>query len=125
MKVTAVAYTAYPGGNVAKLLAFYKNVLGLRVDRVHPSEENAEFVEFDIGNDQWFTLMPEKFSGRQAGTGAGIVFEVDDIDAVLDEVRKHTKRADEKPTDYPNCRTATFEDPEGNTVGLHQVKGGA
>jgi predicted enzyme related to lactoylglutathione lyase len=37
----------------------------------------------------------------------------------------HTKRADEKPTDYPNCRTATFEDPEGNTVGLHQVKGGA
>jgi predicted enzyme related to lactoylglutathione lyase len=120
--VTAVAYTAYPGENVARLLAFYKNVLGLRVGRVHPNEENADFVEFDIGNDQWFSLLPEKFAGRPAGSGAGIVFEVDDIDAVLDEVRKFAKSADEKPTDYPNCRTAAFEDPEGNKVGLHQFK---
>jgi predicted enzyme related to lactoylglutathione lyase len=122
MKVTAVAYTAYPGANVAKLLDFYKNTLGLRVDRVHPDEQNAEFVEFDIGNNQWFTLMPEKFAGRDAGTGAGVVFEVDDIDAALGAVRQHAKSADEKPTDYPNCRTATFEDPEGNKVGLHQFK---
>lgn len=122
MKVTAVAYTAYPGENVAKLFTFYKDALGLRVGRVHPDEKNAEFVEFDIGNDQWFTLMPEKFAGRKAGTGAGVVFEVDDIDAALDRVRKAARSADEKPTDYPNCRMASFEDPEGNKVGLHQFK---
>jgi predicted enzyme related to lactoylglutathione lyase len=125
MKVTAVAYTAYPGENVAKLLAFYKDTLGLRVDRVHPDEANAEFVEFDIGNNQWFTLLPEKFSGRKAGTGAGVVFEVDDIEAALEAVRKSAKSADDKPTDYPTCRTASFEDPEGNKIGLHQFKAGA
>jgi predicted enzyme related to lactoylglutathione lyase len=124
MKVTAVAYTAYPGENIAQLLAFYRDALGLRVDRAHPDEANAEFVEFAIGNDQWFTLLPEKFSGRKAGTGAGVVFEVDDIEAALDDVRKAAKSADEKPTDYPNSRTANFEDPEGNKVGLHQFKAG-
>jgi predicted enzyme related to lactoylglutathione lyase len=122
MKVTAVAYTAYPGENVAKLLAFYRDALGLRVDRVHPDEANAKFVEFDLGNNQWFSLVPEEFSGRKAGTGAGVVFEVDDIEAALDAVRASAKSADEKPTDYPNCRTANFADPEGNTVGLHQFK---
>jgi predicted enzyme related to lactoylglutathione lyase len=125
MKVTAVAYTAYPGEDVAKLLAFYKDALGLRVDRAHPDEEHAEFVEFDIGNNQWFTFLPEKFAGRKAGTGAGMVFEVDDIDAALAAVREKAKSADKEPTEFPNCRIATFTDPEGNTVGLHQFKAAA
>ncbi len=122
MKVTAVAYTAYPGDNIPKLLTFYKDALGLRVDRAHPDEANAQFVEFAIGSDQWFTLMPESFAGRPAGSGSGVVFEVDDIDAALAHVGKLAKSADEKPTDFPNCRTASFEDPEGNKVGLHQFK---
>jgi len=120
MSVKSIAWAAYPGKDVPKLLAFYKDALGLRVDRVHPSEADAELVEFGIGNDQWFTLMPEKFLGRPAGSGAGVVFEVDDIDESLNKVRAGAKSADEKPTDYGNCRIASFEDPEGNKVGLHQ-----
>ncbi len=122
MKVTSIAYSAYPGKNVPQLLAFYRDVLGLKVDRAHPSEDAAELVDFDLGNDQWFTLMPEAFLGRSAGTGAGVVFEVDDIDAALEAVRASVKKADEKAQDYPGCRTASFEDPEGNKVGLHQAK---
>ena len=122
MKVTSIAYTAYPGKDVPKLLAFYRDTLGLKVDRAHPSEEAAELVEFDIGNDHWFSLVPEKFLGRSAGSGAGIVFEVDDIDGALAAISDDAKSADEKATDYPTCRTASFEDPEGNKVGLHQTK---
>jgi len=36
--------------------------------------------------------------------------------------QRGARSADEKPADYPNCRIASFEDPEGNKVGLHQVK---
>ncbi len=122
MKVTSIAYSAYPAKNVPQLLAFYRDVLGLKVDRVHPSEETAEFVEFDLGSDHWFTLMPEAFLGRPAGSGVGVVFEVDDIDATLEAVRPSAMKADEKPQDHPGCRTASFEDPEGNKVGLHQTK---
>ena len=122
MKVTSIAYTAYPGKDVPKLLAFYRDTLGLKVDRAHPSEEAAQLVEFDIGSDHWFSLVPEKFLGRSAGSGAGVVFEVDDIEGALAAVRGAAKSADEEPTDYPTCRTASFEDPEGNKVGLHQTK---
>jgi predicted enzyme related to lactoylglutathione lyase len=122
MKVTSIAYTAYPGKDVPKLLAFYRDALGLKVDRAHPSEEAAELVEFDLGNDHWFSLMPEKMFGRPPGSGAGVVFEVDDIEAALEAVRIGARSADDKATDYPTCRTASFEDPEGNKVGLHQKK---
>ncbi len=125
MRVKSMAFVAYPGKDVAKLLAFYRDALGLRVDRAHPSEADAQFVEFDLGNDQWFTLMPEDFAGRPAGSGAGVVFEVDDIDAALASVRAVAKSADEAPTDYGHCRMASFQDPEGNKVQLHQHTGSA
>jgi predicted enzyme related to lactoylglutathione lyase len=122
MQVKSIAFTAYPAKDVAKLLAFYRDVLGLRVDRAHPNEAEAQFVEFDLGNDHWFTVLPESFLGRPAGSGAGVVFEVDDLDAALTAVRAGARSADAEPADYPNCRIASFEDPEGNKVGLHQFK---
>ena len=124
MAVKSIAYTWYSAENVPKLLAFYRDVLGLRVDRAHPSEEEAQFVEFDLGNDHWFSLLPVSFVDKPAGTNHGVVFEVDDIEAVLDNVSKHAKSADEKPSEFANCRIASFEDPEGNKVGLHQMKSG-
>jgi|HubBroStandDraft_1064217.scaffolds.fasta_scaffold16522_5 predicted enzyme related to lactoylglutathione lyase len=122
MQVTGIAFTAYPGKDVQKLLEFYRDALGLRVDRAHPDEVQARFVEFDLGNNQWFSLVPESFLERPAGSGGGVVFEVDDIDAALERVRPHATKVDEKPADYPNCRMAEFDDPEGNRVGLHQTK---
>src|ERR1700680_108593 len=116
MAVRSIAFTWYSAENVPKLLAFYRDVLGLHVDRAHPSEEEAQFVEFAIGNDHWFSLLPVSFVDQAAGTNHGVVFEVDDIDAALENVRKHGKSADEKAADYPNCRMASFEDPEGNKV---------
>jgi len=41
MKVTSIAYTAYPGKDVPKLLAFYRDTLGLKVGRAHPCEDEA------------------------------------------------------------------------------------
>ena len=123
MGVRSIAYTAYPAEDVQKLLVFYRDVLGLRVDRAHPDEDNAQFVEFDAGGGHWFSVVPDRFAGRPAGSGGGVVFEVDDIDAVLEGVRKQAKSADEKVTDHPTCRIASFEDPERNKVGLHQMTG--
>lgn len=121
MRVSSIAFSAYPAKDVAALLAFYRDALGLRVGRAMPSEAEAQSVEFDVGNDQWFSLLPESFLGRPAGSGAGVVFEVDDIDAALAAVRAGARSADAKAADYPHCRVAWFEDPEGNKVGLHQV----
>ena len=122
MSVKSIAWNGYPSKDVASLLKFYRDVVGLHVDRAYPSVEEAQLVEFAIGNDHWFTLLPETMVGRSAGSGSGVFFEVDDIDAMLERVRPHAKQADEKAADYSNCRVASFEDPEGNKVGLHEFK---
>jgi predicted enzyme related to lactoylglutathione lyase len=121
MQITKVAFTAYPAKDVPKLLAFYRDVVGLRVGRAHPNEEEAQLVEFDIGGDHWFSLLPEAMLERPAGSGSGIVFEVDDIDAMLEKIRPHAKKT-EDVADYPSCRMTSFEDPEGNKVSLHHIK---
>ncbi len=120
MSVKSIAWSGYPAKNVPELLAFYRDAMGLCVDRAHPNEEEAELVEFAVGKDQWFTLLPLKMVGAAAGSGSGV--EVEDIDEMLARVRARAKSADEKAADYPNCRVASFEDPEGNKVGLHQHK---
>ena len=122
MSVKSIAWNGYPAKDGARLLKFYRDVVGLRVDRAYPSEEEAQLVEFDVGNGHWFSLLPENMTGTVAGRAGGVVFEVDDIDAMLERVRPHAKRTDEKPADYPNCRVASFQDPEGNHIGLHQHK---
>lgn len=60
--------------------------------------------------------------GRPAGSGCGVVFEVDDVPGMLEKVRPHAKSADEVPGEYKSCSMAWFEDPEGNKISLHQMK---
>lgn len=122
MEVTSIAWTGYPARDALKMLRFYRDVMGLRVDRAYPSEEQPQLIEFGIGNDHWFSLLTEELAGTDAGTGSGITFEVDDIDEALERVKEHAITADEKAADYPNCRIARFQDPEGNRVTLHQFK---
>jgi predicted enzyme related to lactoylglutathione lyase len=122
MAVRSVAYTWYSAEDVPKLLAFYRDVVGLRVGRAHPSEADAQFVEFDLGNDHWFSLLPVGFVEQPAGTSHGIVFEVDDIDAMFEQIKPHARNADEAIADYEPCRMVSFHDPEGNKVSLHQMK---
>ncbi len=121
MKITSVAFSAYPAKDVPKLLKFYKDVLGLHVGQVHPNEKEAELVEFDIGNDHWFSLLPEAMIDRKAGSGVGVFFEVDDLDGMLVKIKAAGSKA-EDAADYPSCRIASLEDPEGNKISLHQSK---
>jgi predicted enzyme related to lactoylglutathione lyase len=120
MPITKVAFTPYPAKDAPTLLAFYRDVLGLRLSAAHPSVEEAQYAEFEVGDDHWFDLLPEKMLGRPAGSGSGIVFEVDDIDAMVEKIRPHV-RALQPIADYPHCRMTWFEDPEGNNVSLHQM----
>ena len=122
MKTKEIAYVAYPAEDVQKLLAFYSAVLGLRLSRVHPEEGPARFVEFQVGADSWFSVVPTDFFNRPAGSGVGVAFEVDDIDAAASAVRKHSGTLQGEISDSSGCRWATAEDPEGNHFILHQAK---
>ena len=122
MAVRSIAFTWYSAGDVPAMLAFYRDAVGLRVGRAHPSEDEAQFVEFDLGNDHWFSLLPVGFAEQPAGTNHGVVFEVDDIDAAFAKIKPRAQKADDAIADYEPCRMVSFWDPEGNKVSLHQSK---
>lgn len=122
MKTKEIAYVAYPSDDPQKLLDFYSATLGLRLARKHPEDGPAKFVEFQVGPDSWFSVVPTEFFKRPAGSGVGVAFEVDDIDAAAGAVRKHSGSIQGEISDSPGCRWAAAEDPEGNHFLLHQAK---
>jgi len=67
--------------------------------------------------------MASEWVGRPPGAGAGAFFEVDDIDAAMHELRDKGVRIDDI-FDGPVCKQASFTDPEGNKLTLHETKRG-
>ena len=58
--------------------------------------------------------------GSRSGSASGIVFEVDDIDKTIANLRSKGVQVDD-PYPTPVCKIASLNDMEGNKVSLHQV----
>ena len=54
-----------------------------------------------------------------------INFRVDDLDAIVDQLRGAGETVDVHPERYPNGRFAELRDPEGNGIQLWQPMGPA
>jgi predicted enzyme related to lactoylglutathione lyase len=117
--IKEIAFTAYPSANVQSTREWYERVLGLTFSAPYAEDGVEQYNEAHVGNG-WFSLMNHEWMERDAGTGAGVSFEVDNIEAAADNVRAHgVAVADIYET--PVCKLASFSDPEGNRVTLHQI----
>ncbi|HEY8298619.1 MAG TPA: VOC family protein [Candidatus Baltobacteraceae bacterium] len=117
--IKEIAFVAYPANDVGALIPFYRDTLGLNLTSTYDEENKAQYAEFNVGQNGWFGLMNKDWVDRPAGSGVGVAFEVDDIEATVAELRgKGITVADVYPT--PVCKVTSFEDPEGNKVTLHQ-----
>ncbi len=115
-----IAYTAYPSNDVAGTRAWYEDTLGLTFAGPYVEDGVEKYNEAHLTNG-CFSLMASEWVGREPGSAAGIVFEVDDIDDAARSLRAKGV-ALEDLFDGPVCRQASFADPEGNKVTLHQKK---
>jgi predicted enzyme related to lactoylglutathione lyase len=115
-----VAYTAYPSKDVAGTRAWYEETLGLTFAGPYVENGVEKYNEAHFGNG-CFSLMSSEWVGREPGSAAAVVFEVDDIDEAMRSLRaKGVAVAD--VFDGPVCRQTWLADPEGNKVTLHQRK---
>ena len=118
--IKEIAYTAYPSRDVAGTRAWYERVLGLRFAGPYVEDGVEKYNEAHLANG-CFSLMAPEWVGREPGTAAGIVFEVDDIERTVGDLREMSV-AVEDIWDGPVCKQATLSDPEGNKVTLHEKK---
>ncbi len=116
--IKEIAYTAYPAKDVAASRKWYEDALGLRFSGAFEEDGVERYNEAQVG-DGYFSVMWDQWIQRDPGSASGIVFEVDDIDKAIADLRAKGVEV-EDPYATPVCKVASFNDLEGNKVSLHQ-----
>ncbi len=117
--IKEIAFTSYPAKDVARLRDWYRDTLGLKFGFPFEEKGVVKYDEANVGGG-YFAVMTTEWQEGAPGSGTGIVFEVDDIEATKRDLDGHGLKT-EDIYDTPVCRLFSVRDPEGNKVSFHQV----
>lgn len=119
-KVSEIAFFAYPVTDVVRARRFYEGPLALSASHVFEFE-GKHWIEYDIGPGTLAltSFMPDWKASEQGGR---LALELEDFDAVVEELKRFGARFIEEPSDSPVCRMALVADPDGNRLFLHKRK---
>jgi predicted enzyme related to lactoylglutathione lyase len=117
--IKEIAFTAYPAKDVAGLRKWYETTLGLKFSGPYEEDGVEKYNEAKVGGG-YFSVLTHEWADREPGSASGIVFEVDDIDQTVADLRGKGVDASD-PYETPVCKISSFDDLEGNKVSLHQV----
>ena len=114
-KLTQVSVVMLGVHDVTRSLAFYRDKLGLKVQREIPG-----FAFVNAGTVTLCLSEPAaKVRGQVAGAGE-VVFSVEDVSAAYQALRgKGVKFTHEPRSITPTTRVANFDDPDGNHLSLY------
>jgi predicted enzyme related to lactoylglutathione lyase len=114
--VKDLAFVTYPVADVARAVAFYRDVVGLS-----PGDSFGDrWVEFNVGPTA-FALTRGEAVGLKAGTQFSVALEVDDINAMHRRLKDKGVEVSDV-FESPSCFGCFVTDPDGNRFGLHQRK---
>ncbi len=121
----ANVYATIPAQDLQRAKAFYADKLGLT-----PSEERPEGLRYRFGNGEFLLF---ESSGTASGTHTQLGWDVEDIEATVEELRGRGVSFEEY--DLPGLETvngigeiagekaAWFKDSEGNLLAIGQQMG--
>lgn len=122
MKVTEIAFSAYPSADIARSLAFYEGVLGLKKTMDHATADGGRWVEFDIGGATLGVGQIESWQPSPQGGTVGL--EVDDFEAAVNTLKAAGVTITMGPIETPVCHMLMIQDPDGNPLIIHKRKPG-
>ena len=114
-KLTQVSVVMLGVRDVARALAFYRDKLGLQVQRESPG-----FAFLNAGGVTLCLSEPAaKVRGQVAGAGE-VVFSVEDVTAAYQALQAKGVQFTHEPRNItPTTRVANFDDPDGNHLSLY------
>jgi predicted enzyme related to lactoylglutathione lyase len=112
------AFTVYPVRDAARARSFYEGTLGLA--RGSHSEDGA-WTEYDLPGGGCLALFAGGDGEPSANAGGTVAFEVEDLDALIAQLREGDVTFLGDLIHSPVCRMAVILDSEGNSVLLHQL----
>jgi predicted enzyme related to lactoylglutathione lyase len=119
MKVTEVAFVAYPVTDIERARGFYEGVLGLQPSRDF-SEESFSWIEYDLGANTLAVveMPPGQWNPSPDGVCAGL--EVEEFDSAIAELKARNIHFEVEAMETPVCRMAVIADPDGNKITIHK-----
>ena len=121
MKITEIAFTAYPVTDMARARAFYEGVLGLKSAMVFGDNPESQWVEYEIGpHTLSIGNMAPDWKPNPDGGCAGL--EVEDFDGAIAELKAAGAKFRVEPFPTPVCHMAIVSDPDGNSLVIHRRK---
>ena len=105
---------------------FYRDVMGFRATF---GDEESGYADFDAGADVSLALFVRHEQTDQVGAPAeasgdkvALIFQVDDVDAAIEELRGRGARVSAEPADRSDwgIRVAYVRDPDGNLIELNR-----
>jgi predicted enzyme related to lactoylglutathione lyase len=106
-----------PTRNAGRLIAFYRDVLGLPTTVL---DDNANGAEFELADGTTFGVWaPPEPPGDAPGCAP--LFAVGDINAAVKLFQSRGAELGD-PFETPVCFLALGKDPDGNQFGIHQRK---
>ena len=106
IKIDAIACTGYPVTNVARARAFYEGVLGLKPSMIFGEQDNAAWIEYDIGSGTLAIASVGADKWKPSNDGPALAFEVAGFDAAIAHLRSHGVQFAVEPVEFPSCRMA-------------------
>jgi predicted enzyme related to lactoylglutathione lyase len=111
--IKEIAFVVYPVKDLGRARTFYEETLGLKV-----GEDFGEMVEYDIAG----TAFAINANPYQSAPASSVAFEVDNLDAEVAKLKAAGVAFQGGINESPVCRMALFQDPDQNTLCLHQRK---
>ncbi len=113
MRVEQVDFISIPTRDVARAVAWYRDVLGLPESEVSEGEVEAPNVTLSF----W---QPERENQPFVPNTAGFAVRVADVTKARDELEAKGVEFLTEPWDSGVCHFAACRDPDGNTVIFHR-----
>ena len=116
-----VAFTMYPIRDVDRARAFYEDTLGLALGSMgHQGEQY--WIEYDLPDGGCLALTNFVEDTPSDNSGGTIAFEVEDLDALVADLKGKGVNFKSEMIHSPVCRMIVVNDSEGNAILLHQLK---
>jgi predicted enzyme related to lactoylglutathione lyase len=119
--IKKVAFTMYPVIDPARARRFYEETLGLKVGS-HGNHGDQHWIEYDLPGGGCIALTNVTTDKPSTEAGGTIALEVEDLDALIADLKSKGVEFKSDIIHSPVCRMAVCVDSEGNALLLHQLK---
>ncbi len=122
IKITEIAFTAYPVSDVSRARHFYEQILGLSAGEFNHEIQGMPgkyWIEYEVGNG---TLAISNASEPSGASGPSVALEVEDLEAAVAHLKQAGVTILADHIESPVCDFALIADPDGNGITVHKRK---